>query len=949
MPTLHLSFLGGFQVARAGLPVTRFGGEKVRALLAYLAVESDRPHARTTLAALLWPDLPDELALRNLSQSLVRLREALGEPTDDALLQITRQTIAWRAAAAVDVAAFLRLASSGALVDLEQAAALYQGELLAGFSLASCDAFAEWLLLSRNRLQAQALAALGRLGELLLGAARHVEAAAVARQQLGLDPWRETAYRQLMRALAAADDRAGALAAYERCRQSLLADLSMEPDAATTALAAQIRHAQPAAPAKTVQTELINTLPSPRTALVGREEELATLDGLLRGGARMVTLLGPGGVGKTRLALAAAHMLRAAFPDGVCWVSLAGIRDWGDALVQTDALANTILAALRVAPGGQRAPRDELRAVLHKQALLLIFDNCEHLPSVGQLVAELLAAAPGLRVLATSRERLGGYGEEPLLLEGLPLPGEATSDVAQAAAVQLFLVRARRQVRGFGGDATTLAGVVRLCRLLEGMPLGIELAAHWVGDYSPDEIAAAVRADLAFLAARDLQTADRHRSLRAVFDHSWRLLPEPEQRALARLSVFVGGFDRTAALEIAAARPATLATLVDKSLLRRVSAGRYSMHELLRQFAAEQLDGMGDEGPAVQSRHSTWYLAFVAVREQRMMRAAPRDAAAEIHAQIDNVRQAWAWAVAHAQIDDLEAAANGLYHFYAVTGQAADREQALELACQRVRVCAESALDDASVWRTLTRLLALYALALVVRGKYEQALLSAQQAIALGHWSAEGEMVAYLAWGRTLYHQGDFPEARVQLERTLSLISTHRRSHAVSDLIEVVEWAAYNWLGNINLGLGDYDRARSSALQALQLCQAQGRRLGEVDCLCNLANIERTMHNLPMARQHCEQALRLAPTLSSRTAEGRIQFELGQVLRLQGEYPLAYELTERALAVFQAIAETTMVQLATAALAEIASAMGDDAHAELWSARLAALSDSASTPELQLS
>jgi predicted ATPase len=212
------------------------------------------------------------------------------------------------------------------------------------------------------------------------------------------------------------------------------------------------------------------------------------------------------------------------------------------------------LAALGVPASARRAPADELREVLRERALLLILDNCEHLPAVGPLVAELLAAAPGVRVLATSRERLGVYGEELLVLGGLPVPDERAAEVLHAAAVQLFVARAQRQVRSFGGDAATLMGVARLCRLLEGMPLGIELAAHWVGDYSPDEIAAAIRSDLAFLETRDRQTPDRHRSLRAVFDYSWRRLPELEQHTLARLSVFAGGFDRAAPSRYASVR-----------------------------------------------------------------------------------------------------------------------------------------------------------------------------------------------------------------------------------------------------------------------------------------------------------------------------------------------------------------------------------------------------------
>ncbi len=243
---ITLNFLGGFQVTSRGNEVSHFRGDKVRGLLAYLAVEADQPHARATLAALFWPNQPDNLALANLSQALARLRAALGAD-GAAQLQATRHSVTWLPGSAVDVATFTALATSSAAADLEAAAALYGGEFLAGFGLAGCDTFEEWLLLTRERLLQLALSVLERLADLHLATARHSDAADAARRQLALDPWRETASRQLMRALAAADDRAAALAAYERCRQTLLTDLGVEPDTATTALAAHIRHEQPAA------------------------------------------------------------------------------------------------------------------------------------------------------------------------------------------------------------------------------------------------------------------------------------------------------------------------------------------------------------------------------------------------------------------------------------------------------------------------------------------------------------------------------------------------------------------------------------------------------------------------------------------------------------------------------------------------------------------------------
>ncbi len=233
-----VQLLGTFQVQHRGTAVTRFGGDKVRAMLAYLVVEADRPHAREAMAALFWPDLPTNGALRNLTQTLVRLREALGscEP-----VVTTRRAVQWRPAAAeVDMATFIRLSASAEPDDLAHAAALYRGEFLAGFTLPDCETFEEWLLLTRERFQQQALGVLYTLAEHHLAAGHVVQAAEAARRQLELDPWREVAHRQLMRALAAAGDRGAAMAAYSRCCRVLRDDLDIEPDDETRILASRI-------------------------------------------------------------------------------------------------------------------------------------------------------------------------------------------------------------------------------------------------------------------------------------------------------------------------------------------------------------------------------------------------------------------------------------------------------------------------------------------------------------------------------------------------------------------------------------------------------------------------------------------------------------------------------------------------------------------------------------
>jgi predicted ATPase/DNA-binding SARP family transcriptional activator len=930
---ITLNFLGGFQVSSTGNSVSRIRGDKIRGLLAYLAVEADRPHARATLAALFWPDQPDTLALGNLSQTLARLRAALGPAA--AHLHTTRDSILWQSSSAMDVTSFTGLAGSGAAANLEAAAALYRGEFLAGFGLEGCQAFEEWLLLMRERLLQLALNVLERLADLALAAGRHGDAADAARRQIALDPWRETAYRQLMRALAAGGDRAAALAAYERCRQTLLADLGVEPDPATAALDAHLRHEQPAVSVVAMLPSPSSTLPAPLTPLVGREEELALLDQLLRGQARLVTLLGPGGVGKSRLALSATTILRDAFSAGACWVPLVGVSETGDAAAQADGLAGTILAALGVSSGSQRAPSDELREVLRERALLLILDNCEHLPAVGPLVGELLAAAPSLRVLATSRERLGVYGEELLILGGLAVPDERAEEVLHAAAVQLFVARAQLALRDFGEDAATLLGVARLCRVLEGMPLGIELAAHWVGEYTPDEIAVALRNDLAFLQTRDRETPDRHRSLRAVFDYSWRLLPSLEQQALARLSVFAGGFDRAAALAVAETRAATLAALVDKSLLRRLSAGRYSMHELLRQFAAEQLDA-ADERAAVEARHGTYYLGFVAARGRRLGRDQPREAAAEIQAEIDNVHQAWNWAVAETRTTELAQAAYGWWQFCLLTGRDVESRRLFGLAIARLR----SALDGASIdplsrrqhQRGLSTLLAIHANHLFSNVPYDEMAAEAREAIRLGAASQglEGETLGHYVLGRAQQELGQQREARVMWERTIQLARTYQPLDPESELLHEAEWLANIWLFGSSLFFEDYGGGRACVVEALRISQSLHKRRAELFSLASLAMIDFYMGDDLSARQRYEQVLLLARALSDPWAEMRVQRELSEVLRVQGAYAQADTVLNTVVTTARELGIVYEEILALAGLVRLHCQLGDMDGAASW-------------------
>ena len=387
-------------------------------------------------------------------------------------------------------------------------------------------------------------------------------------------------------------------------------------------------------------------LPIFPTPLIGREPELEQLNEFLHDPqCRLLTLVGPGGIGKTRLAVEAASQLQDLFTNGVYFVSLASVNATSFIVpVISEALGFTFQSVSRA------DPKTQLLSYLKEKQVLLLIDNLEHLlnaPGI-EVLAELLANAPQAKLLSTSRESLEFQGEWVFEVHGLPVPENPREEnFAQNTSVELFLQRARRAHVEFNATSDDFPVILRICHLVDGMPLAIELAAAWVRTLTCDEIAKEIEHSLDFLSisARDIPV--RHRSMRAVFEHSWKLLAEEEKQVLARLSIFRGGFRREAAEKVAGATLTILAALVTKSLLRRNSAGRYDLHEVVRQFSSEQLAENEKETKALQARHAYYYLDYFSQADARLRSAAQRETLAELTAEMDNFRLAWTWAVAH--------------------------------------------------------------------------------------------------------------------------------------------------------------------------------------------------------------------------------------------------------------------------------------------------------------
>ena len=905
MTRLSLSFLGTWHVTLDEQPVTAFESDKVRALLAYLAVEADRPHRRSALAGLLWPDRPERNARQNLSQALFNLRRAIGDHNaTPPFLLISPQAIQFNRASDhwLDVTTFTALvgacethphrrlvACAACLNRLEQAAALYRGGFLQGFSLSGCPAFEEWALVEQEHLASQLAQLLQRLVACYEERGDYTAAIAHARCWIELDPWHEQAHQRLMRLLALDGQWEAALTQYETCRRLLTQELGVEPVETTQALYARIK-------ARAVRPPRISgppsNLPAPLTPFIGREKELAQIRARLDDPAcRLLTLIGPGGSGKTRLALEAAAAQRHSFEHGVFFVPLAPLTS-GDALVP--AVAN----ALDFTFHPSRTPEAQLLDYVRRKNLLLVMDNWEHLltdprppgrDSVEWLI-DLLRTAPGVTVLATSRVGLNLQAEQRIPLSGMALPDD-DDKAAHSDAVRLFMSGAQRTRPDFELTADNQADVVHICRLVGGLPLGILLAAAWADRLPPDAIATRIAQTLDFLATTWRDLPARQRSLRAAFDHSWRLLTEREQRVFQRLAVFSGSFTAQAAQSVAGISLADLTTLVSKSLLGCTAAGRYQMHEFLRQFALEKLAQSPADSTATRDRHCAYYTTALGEWAAALQGPRQQAALAEIEAEIENARVAWSWAAERRQTERLDRALEGLCRFYAWRVRYPEGEAACRQALEQL------ASDTSPVARRLSaRLLAWCALF----GRRSQGDASARQMLAqsltLLHTLPPSRQETQQAKAFTLWRLGRMAEVTDRQEARRLYAQSLALYRAAGD-----RWGAANALGalgGVAWNLGDHDAAHRYHQESLELRRALNDHRGIANSLMSLGVTALYQGRLEQAESLVHGGSDLRKTIGDRKGIADGLRNLGIVYIVLGRFAQARDLFEEALAIY---------------------------------------------------
>ncbi len=855
MPHLMVRLFGAPAIEIDGTPVV-MSNAKALALLAWLAV-TGKPQTRGALAFLLWPD--NIHARTHLRGALLALRRALGDGADR-WLDDAGDTLAFTPddSVSVDVVAFRAHVSrirahahpAGTLCPAcRQAAAeavsLYRSDFLADFSLRDAGDFETWLATEREALRMDLASLLTALAECAAAEARWDAAIDYSRRWVALDPLDEAAHRTLMALYYQNGQRSAALRHFDECERLLRAELDVAPEDETTQLAGAIRRGQLPMLAGVQSTSAVEratttNLPAGLTTLIGREEAEAQIAGLLRrADVRLLTLTGPGGVGKTSLAIAAATALLDDFADGVFFVSLAPVRDAGQ-------VAETITRTLDVREMQQHSALDALRHALRERRLLLLLDNFEHVIAAASLVADLLSACPHLNILVTSRGPLRLYGEHafavPLLATPDPAAKLSLDAIAAHSAVQLFGRRAQAVRQDFVLDQRTATPVAQICHRLDGLPLAIELAAARMRHFTAPELLQRFGAAYAgngeapstlhMLTARFPNVPGRHRRLWDTIAWSYDLLAPDEQALFRRLALFVGGWTVEAAQAVCMEGLAlecepSLWMMVDQHLIQRSVAAedalRFTMLETLREFGLEELRRTGELAP-LQRRMADYYTGLAEHAILFLQGAESTAYHRLILADYANIRAVWTWVQAQREVALALRLCSALFVF--TNNNAREGEQ---LALATLDLAAHEPPSPLLVNATMTAGYCSWLL-----GKLDVAEAYMQRALALDEVIGHRADSAFLGVMRGMlavraFDRGDYAAARELFAREDEIMREIGDEWQIA--MNIVNWGIIEWR------LGEFERGRSMLDESLRLHRRVGQAWGILKALTDRADL----------------------------------------------------------------------------------------------------------------
>jgi predicted ATPase/DNA-binding SARP family transcriptional activator len=964
----RIELLGGLRAESAGRVITRFATQKTGSLLAYLAHFLDRPHPREALIDLLWPESSPQAARQSLSQSLHLLRrllEADGVVPGTVILADRRMVRLNPAVVTTDVAQFEQAvaAAAGAPGDPErrhwlvEAVERYHGPLLVGYA----DL---WVLGEQERLAELYFQALGQVTVLLEAIGERERALEYARRGVGMDSLREEGHQEVMRLLAARGEPGAALRQYRQLERLLAQELGSTPSPETRALARKLAgcaeelgepgavgdpavrrlpaaHADPpgggrvASPVPPIDHRVSRPyLPQPLTRFFGRTAECARLAELFRAGeTRLVTLLGPAGSGKTRLALEVAAGQRDARRGAVWFVPLEDLAECPGATPLWQ-VAEAVRDALQLPRLPEIEPLEQVIAALSRQITgsggggpLLVLDNFEQLVAEGATVVRtLLERVPTLTCLVTSRRRLSLSGEREFPVCPLPVPTQTVSaeQLCLCPSVQLFVDRAQAVRPDFALRKENAAAVADVCRRLEGLPLALELAAARAAVLTPTQILEHLERRFDFLVGQHRDTPARHRTLRAAIEGSYRLLSPDQQRFFTRLAVFRGGWTLAAAEWIAA--PPSAAECVraprgplpvdDLERLRECSLVtaehtdgevRFRMLEALREYAREQWTTA--EQAATEPRHAQYFLTMAEQAAPQLQGADQEVWLERLEREHGNLRAALDWAAAHGEAFLGLRLGGALWEFWQVRGYPTEG---------RKRLADLLALPEASE-RTAFRAKALLGAGALAsdQGDYTAARHLLQESLSiwreLGEESAIADTLHFLA--DVVYYQSHYDEARALYEESLLLRRELGDRRGIARSLES--------LGSLTRRLNDPQGTRAFYEESLALRRRLGNKVELAASLGNMGNAARDRGDYAAARSHYDASLALRREVQDRDGVGDALQNLGAVAFDEGDLPAARTFLEESLALRRELGNKRCLAMGLNMLGDVVCREGD--------------------------
>ena len=663
-----------------------------------------------------------------------------------------------------------------------------------------------------------------------------------------------------------------------------------------------------------------NRIPIQSTLLVGRDSELAAMERLLNDPqCRLLTLTGMGGIGKTRLAIEFTTRQQSAFPAGVFYVPLAPI-------VSTEAIVPAIADGFGFIFSGPNEPKEQLFnyiAMRLKQSVLLVLDNLEHLlvqslleekQGAVELISEFLQRLPNVKILTTSRERLNLQGEWTYELHGLAVPPrEFSGKLENYSAVTLFLQGASRVKANFELTEIEQLALIKICQLLDGTPLAIELAAAWVGVLSCQEIAQEIGSNIDFLTTSMRDVPERHRSLRATFNHSWKLLSDQERDVLSRLSIFHGGFGRSAAVEVACATLPLLASLVSKSLVRRVENGRYDLHEVIRQYASSYLEEDQARCHETCDLHSEYYLTFASEYERKLKSASQQAAMREMSLELDNLRTAWDWGIKHEKFVSIGKAVRSFGWFFEVSGLIRDGIDQLELLVQTL----SDKLRDRQMDKAFGTALVQQGLLYFRTGQFLHAQELYDKSLTILRSVNEPALLAdALIFNGTLRHlNGEYHDAKALIEEGLAC------AQAANDQW-FTAYGIYN-LGHVDSLMGEYQKGYELMQEGLNLWRELGDPHSISLGLNFLVDTQLALKRYDEAKISMQESIALCEQTKNRWGMGTAYRYLGLATLAEGQYIKAQGYFQKSLEIFGEYFEGWDIALSLAYLGDAKMLSGD--------------------------